>query len=68
VKTGKLFVPWILKILAKIGCFPGFEWEKPNFTLLVPLETFGKSFTDPPAKKTHDAQVHEFLFLNCFYI
>jgi len=26
-----------LKISAKLGCFPGFEWGKPNFT------TFGTS-------------------------
>jgi len=57
---GKLWVPWILKILAKIGCFPGFEWGKPNFTPLVPPETFGKTFTDPHAKKTSDAQVQGF--------
>jgi len=44
--------PWILKILAKKGCFLGFEWEKTNFaTFGPPLEKFWKNrLVAPPAK------------------
>jgi len=36
-------LPWILKILAKTGCFLNFEWEKDKFHhFWPPWKNFGK--------------------------
>jgi len=44
--------PWILKILAKKGCFLSFEWEKTNFTTFAsPWKNFGKIPWCPPLEK-----------------
>ena len=50
---GAKIPPWILKLLAKKGCFFNFEGQKTNFTAFgLPLEKiFGKSPTAPPPWK-----------------
>jgi len=46
--------PWILKCLAKKGCFVSFEWEKTKLkftTFGPPLENFWENPLVPPLEK-----------------
>jgi len=51
------FPPWILKLLAKKGCFFNFEGLKTNFTTFGPPgKNFGKiPFWPTPGKNPFDA-------------
>jgi len=53
VEKGGAGRPWILKLLAKKGCFFNFEGQKPNFTTFAPSlkKIWGKSPTALPLEK-----------------
>jgi len=49
--------PWILKLLAKKGCFFNFEGQKPNFTTFGPpwKKFWENPLLIPPGKNLSDA-------------
>jgi len=43
---------------SKKGCFPSFEWRKPNFTTFVPLEKHLEKSTSAPLDKILPTPMH----------
>jgi len=58
VGRGGAWLPRILKLLAKRGCFFNFEGQKTNFTVFGPpwKEFWKNPLLPPPGKKPSDAQ------------